>query len=247
MIVEWECILDCNYNCKYCTNGRNKVLDKPIKHIEDPTKIYNFLSMLKNNYPDSELFLFGGEPFLHPKIVFIINTLNELNMKFVIQTNFSYYNKIEQLKNLDWVCQVSVHRTQIKDIDLLITNLKKYKNKIRKIDIMYTSLEDIKLHSLLKKHDIESVIAPVADFKTSKRDFLPSLIEFNKFKKIFDCFELGDRSYKWEAMFTKNINLKGKPCIYKDKYILFDPSFKSYNCSHRINCDICPNDACFLM
>ena len=91
MIVEWECILDCNYNCKYCTNGRNTVLDKPIKHIEDPVKIYNFLSMLKNNYPDSELFLFGGEPFLHPKIDFIINTLNELNMKFVIQTNFSYY------------------------------------------------------------------------------------------------------------------------------------------------------------
>ena len=246
MNVEWECILDCNYSCKYCTNGRNSVLKNPIKCITDEKRLEEFIISLKKY--NTEVFVFGGEPFLHPKIEFIINTFNKYNISFVIQTNFSQFKKMKELEKLTWICQVSIHRTMIQDFEILKSNLKELENKIRRIDIMYDSLECIKIYNYLK--DFKNVyIAPVADFKTPKRVFLPILKEFNLNKKLFKNinFEPGNRSFVWEDQFVKGSPFKGKRCFYLNRYLLFDPEFKSYNCSHRINCEICPNDACFLM
>lgn len=245
MNVEWECILDCNYSCEYCTNGRNSVLKNPIKCITDEKRLEEFIISLKKY--NTEVFVFGGEPFLHPKIGFIIKTFNKFEIPFVIQTNFSLFKKIKEIKE-DFIIQVSIHRLMIKDIKILKEQLKELQDKIRRIDIMYDSLECISIYKDLK--DLKNVyIAPIADFKTSKRTYLPKLIEFNKYKKLLKeiNFEPHNRSLIWEDMFINGSKIKGKKCIYKDKYILFDPQFKSYNCSHRINCEICPNDACFIM
>ena len=245
MNVEWECILDCNYSCKYCTNGRNSVLKNPIKCITDEKRLEEFIYSLKKY--NTEVFVFGGEPFLHPKIGFIIKTFNRFEIPFVIQTNFSLFKKIKSIKE-DFIIQVSIHRLMIKDIKILKEQLKELQDKIRRIDIMYDSLECISIYKELK--DLKNVyIAPIADFKTSERTYLPKLIEFNKYKKLLKeiNFEPHNRSLIWEDMFINGSKIKGKKCIYKDKYILFDPQFKSYNCSHRINCEICPNDACFIM
>lgn len=245
MNVEWECILDCNYSCLYCTNGRNSVLKNPIKCVNDEKRLEEFITSLKKY--NTEVFVFGGEPFLHPKIEFIIQTFNKFKIPFVIQTNFSLFKKIKEIKE-DFIIQVSIHRLMIKDIKILKEQLKELQDKIRRIDIMYDSLECISIYKELK--DLKNVyIAPIADFKTSERTYLPKLIEFNKYKKLLKeiNFEPHNRSLIWEDMFINGSKIKGKKCIYKDKYILFDPQFKSYNCSHRINCEICPNDACFIM
>lgn len=245
MNVEWECILDCNYSCEYCTNGRNSVLKNPIKCITDEKRLEEFIISLKKY--NTEVFVFGGEPFLHPKIEFIIQTFNKFKIPFVIQTNFSLFKKIKEIKE-DFIIQVSIHRLMIKDIKILKEQLKEKQDKIRRIDIMYDSLECISIYKELK--DLKNVyIAPIADFKTSERTYLPKLIEFNKYKKLLKeiNFEPHSRSLIWEDMFINGSKLKGKKCIYREKYILFDPQFKSYNCSHRINCEICPNDACFIM
>lgn len=245
MNVEWECILDCNYSCEYCTNGRNSVLKNPIKCVNDEKRLEEFITSLKKY--NTEVFVFGGEPFLHPKIEFIIKTFNRFEIPFVIQTNFSLFKKIKEIKE-DFIIQVSIHRLMIKDIKILKEQLKELQDKIRRIDIMYDSLECISIYKDLK--DLKNVyIAPIADFKTSERTYLPKLIEFNKYKKLLKeiNFEPHSRSLIWEDMFINGSKIKGKKCIYKDKYILFDPQFKSYNCSHRINCEICPNDACFIM
>lgn len=245
MNVEWECILDCNYSCKYCTNGRNSVLKNPIKCITDEKRLEEFIISLKKY--NTEVFVFGGEPFLHPKIEFIIQTFNKFKIPFVIQTNFSLFKKIKEIKE-DFIIQVSIHRLMIKDIKILKEQLKELQDKIRRIDIMYDSLECISIYKDLK--DLKNVyIAPIADFKTSERTYLPKLIEFNKYKKLLKeiNFEPHNRSLIWEDMFINGSKLKGKKCIYREKYILFDPQFKSYNCSHRINCEICSNDACFIM
>lgn len=242
MIVEWECILDCNYSCKYCTNGNNNVLKNPIKYVNDEKRLEEFIFSLKKY--NTEVFVFGGEPFLHPKIKYIIQTFNKFEIPFVIQTNFSQFKKIKSITE-NFIMQVSIHRLMIKDFNKLKEQLQELQNKIRRIDIMYDSLECIKIYKELNLPN--TFIAPIADFKSSERIFLPKLIEFNKYKKIFNFFEPGNRSNKWEDMFINGSQIKGKECIYKDKYILFDPEFKSYNCSHRINCKICPNDACFLM
>lgn len=253
MIVEWEIILDCNYRCEYCTNGRNDLFKPPIKYITDENILYSFIKTLNGKYPNDELFVFGGEPFLHPKIRFIIETLNSFNQPFMIQTNFSQIKIINSLNDLDFIMQLSIHPTQIKDIDFIINNIKNNYSKIRKIDVMfYKGAFEIykKLEPLFKD---KLYMAPVAGFIGSSgvipvNDINEWLRRFNILKKSSNInFEKGDRSYKWEKIMKGEIITKGSKCIYKDKYILFDPQLNSYNCSHRIKCDICPNKACFLM
>ena len=132
-MVEWECILDCNFKCSYCVNSRNSALKKPIMYEKDFEKVKKFIDHLKTY--DVEIFIFGGEPFLHPRIEDIIKYANTINLKYMIQTNFSMYKKIQNISE-PFILQVSFHREQVKNIDEYIEYLK-INNKIRKIDIMF--------------------------------------------------------------------------------------------------------------
>ena len=250
MIVEWEYILDCNFKCEYCVNGRNSALEKPIKYEKNKDKVFNFISNLNAKYPDEELFLFGGEPFLHPFIDEIIKYLNLIEMKFIIQTNASRINTIKNIKE-HFEIQVSIHPTQIKNKELFIKEIIEIKDKIRRLDIMYVGSESLEFAKLLlPEFKDKVVIKPIADF--SKTNFANNhLFRFNEIKKTVVGkvykFEEGQRSFLWEDQMKGVLTFKNKPCIYKDSYILFDPMLNSYNCSHRQNNDICPNDYCFLM
>ena len=82
-IVEWELTLKCNYSCDYCG------LLRPIKEQTNEKILYKFIKNLNKKYSTKEIFLFGGEPFLHPKIEFIIKTLQLFNQPFMIQSNLS--------------------------------------------------------------------------------------------------------------------------------------------------------------
>ena len=251
-MLEYECTLKCNYRCDYCTNGRNECLKTPFQEASE-TDVVKFLTKISQTYSD-ELFIFGGEPFLAKNIRIILKTLNELKYPYVVQTNFSCYNIIDEcFKNLSTVprcLQISIHSEFIKDWNKLITYIKKYQSYIRNIDVMYSSKNTLKDYRLLYKHFKDLVhIAPVADFKTSRKKYRYVLYEFNKFKRILSNFnfESGERSFKWEEQMKGLWTPKGKPCMYKDRYILFAPDLSKYTCSHRLNADVCPNDSCFLM
>lgn len=249
MMIEWECILDCNYQCPYCVNSRNSALPIPILYEKDKQKVFKFLDSIKEKYTNDELFVFGGEPFLHPFINEIIDYLNHIQMKFVIQSNFSCYESIKKCNNFQ--VQVSIHPTEIKDLNKFIANLKLFKNNIRKIDVMYMGDVSIQIYKeLVKTFKDKIFIAPVADFKITNT-VNKYLYEFNELKqsiygRIFK-FEPGERSFIWEEQQRGKNSLKGKTCIYKDNYILFDPMLNSYTCSYRENNIICPNDQCFFM
>lgn len=250
MIVEWECILDCNFTCEYCVNSRNSALDKPIKFEKNKDKIFEFLNQLKAKFPNEELFIFGGEPFLHPFISEIIKYLNDINMKFIIQTNGS---KIDIIKNIDhrFMVQVSIHPSQINNKEKFIQNLVDISHLIRRIDVMYIgdiSLEYVK--ELIPFFKNKIVVKPVADFKFTNVAN-QHLYKFNQIKqslkgKVYN-FEEGNRSFLWEDQMKGNLTYKGKPCAYKDIYVLYDPMLNKYNCSYRQNNEICPNEHCFLM
>lgn len=250
MILEWECILDCNFTCEYCVNSRNSALEKPIKFEKNKDKIFNFLTELKRKYPNDELFIFGGEPFLHPFISDIISHLNRINMKFIIQTNSSQIDKIKKIKH-EFMIQVSVHPSQIKNKEIFIQNLLEISHLIRRIDVMYIgniSLDYVK--DLIPFFKNKIVVKPVADFKFTNVAN-KHLYEFNTIKqtlkgKVYN-FEDGERSFLWEDQMKNRLTYKGKPCMYKDTYVLYDPMLNKYNCSYRQNNDICPNDHCFLM
>lgn len=254
MIVEWECILDCNYKCDYCTNGRNSALDKPIRYEKDKSRVFKFLDLMKQKWPDDELFLFGGEPFLHPFLGEIIQHLNDIGMKFIIQTNGSISKRILELsKQYDFKIQVSVHPDEIKRPGYF-EGLLEIQHLIRRIDVMYIGESSLqwyrKIHKSIDNKEV-LYLAPLADFNIDGDIVNSKLFEYNEMKKSFLSkvyrFESGDRSYKWEEQMKGVWTPKGKPCLYQGQYILYDPQLKSYSCNYRQNNEICPNGQCFLM
>lgn len=248
MIVEWEVTLDCNFKCEYCVNSRNSALSQPIFFEKDKEKVFKFIETLKEKYPEEELFIFGGEPFAHPFFAEIIHKLNDVHMKYIIQTNFSLSKRVEKINEM---VQVSVHPTEIKNKELYISELVRLEKLIRKVDIMFMGKISIDYYKdLVKVFPREKIrIVPVAGFKGV--DVNKYLFEYNKLRQSivgkFINFEHGDRSFDWEKQMKGMWSPKSKPCMYKDKYILFDPMLRSYSCSYRENHEICPQDHCFLM
>ena len=251
MIVEWECTLDCNYKCEYCENSRNTALEEPISIQLSKQKVFNFIENLKNNYPNDELFLFGGEPFLHPFINDIIKKLNEVKMNYIIQTNFSRTDIIEKITE-PFNIQISIHPTQIKDREKTLQDIQRFEYLIRRIDVMYVGAESIKWYLQIAKifPKDKLFLTPVADFKFTK--FANKyLYEYNDLRlgryPLAINFEKGNRSFLWEKQMKGTLTFKNKPCIYRHTYVLFDPKLNQYSCSYRENNDICSNDHCFLM
>ena len=115
-IIEWEIVSKCNYKCNYC-------LLPNYDYVKDNTEIEKFIESLNINYPDEEIFCFGGEPFLHKDIKYIIETFNKFNQKFVIQSNMSKYsiNKIINESLSDFKINGSIHPSQIKLKELVFS------------------------------------------------------------------------------------------------------------------------------
>jgi MoaA/NifB/PqqE/SkfB family radical SAM enzyme len=210
--------------------------------------------MLGDTYPGVEIFLFGGEPFVHPEIEYIIHCFNEFNIPFVIQTNLSKYS-IEVMKTITepYTLQASIHPTEISHQDL--DDILKENITCRVIDVMFSGKEAIWYYLKAKEEakDAKVYLTPVTDFGDGKSD--QALKEYNELKgdvrysKLINFEEverLGKpRSELWASI---TFSPKGKPCLYKDKYFLYSPELTMYNCCYRIKTDgICPKSKCFLM
>lgn len=245
-MIEYEVTLNCNYKCDYCHNGRNDVLIKPIYETNDINKLISFLNKNDNIY------LYGGEPLLAKNINLIVKQLK--NKHYVIQTNFSIYKKINELIDIDHNIkfQISIHRTQIKNINKHIKFINTKIDNIKQIDVMFINEDDLKLYRylqnvlLIDKHFLRLI--PVADFATNERKYIKSLKLYNKLRKlnIKDIiFDDGLRSFAWEEQFDKIIQLKNKKCVCYNKYIQYDPQLNKHHCPQRYDGMICPFDTCF--
>lgn len=249
-IVEWEVTLKCNYKCVYCTN-----LDPSLRPELDEGKIRDFIQMLGETYPGVEIFVFGGEPFVHPKIKWIIKCFNELNIPFVIQTNFSAHSR-KIMKSIDdsYRINISVHPTET-TIEDVVAGLTTTTANIKTIDVMYTGRDAIKYYFAVKKaieHE-NTFLTPVTDFGDGVSDSLLadylSLRKQSIYKNLIRFEEVEKfgrpRSEMWlDPEFTTF----GKPCLYKDKYFLYSPNLDLYKCCYRIKTDgTCPKNKCFLM
>lgn len=246
MQVEWEVTLKCNYKCVYCTN-----LDTSLRPVLEEKRIHDFVKMLGETYPGVEIFVFGGEPFVHPKIGYIIKSFNDLNVPFVIQTNFSKHstNIIKTIKD-PFKINISVHPTEV-ELTEIVDALTNTPADIQTIDVMYTGRDSIAYYFAVRKFCENTFLTPVTDFgdgvsDTLLADYLEIKKQMCKIIKFEDVERLGrPRSEVWlDHIFTT----KGKPCLYKDKYFLYSPNLDLYNCCYRIKTDgICPKNKCFLM
>lgn len=249
MQVEWEVTMKCNYNCYYCSN-----LDKSIHHVTDHETLRTFVKMLGDTYPGVEVFVFGGEPFVHPEIGYIIKCFNEFQIPFVIQTNLSKHS-IEVMKTISepYTLQASIHPTEVSKDDLI--DILKENVTCRVIDVMFSGNEAVWYYLKVKEHTQTGTVylTPITDFGDGKSDralqeylALKNNPAYGKIIKFEEVERLGKpRSEMWA---TVSFSPKGKPCLYKDKYFLYSPQLEMYNCCYRINTDgICPKNKCFLM
>jgi len=210
--------------------------------------------MLGDTYPGVEIFVFGGEPFVHPEIGHIIKCFNEFQIPFVIQTNLSKHS-IEVMKTIGdpYTLQASIHPTEVSKEDLI--DILKENVTCRVIDVMFSGKEAVWYYLKVKEHTKTGnvYLTPITDFGDGKSDrALQEYLElknnpaYSKVIKFEEVERLGKpRSEVWA---TVTFSPRGKPCLYKDKYFLYSPQLEMYNCCYRIKTDgICPKDKCFLM
>lgn len=255
--IEWSITQNCNFNCDYCGLFDNT------KEKYDIDKIKQTIRKIKK-MTQKEVFIFGGEPFLHPFIKDIIRYLNEMNIRYVIQTNLST-KSTQIMKTIldDFNINISVHNEQQSQTDYINnikTILSKKNIKIKTIDVMWTGIisNTIKFNIQKEIHLIDPkipvILTPVSNFLVSGFD--EQLREYNKFRDIFEVgfedikVEFGDyiyqRSYLWEKFNDGTLSPKGKPC-YKKDFLLIDWDLKEYNCVFKKNIDgCCPFDTCFM-
>jgi len=259
--IEWLLTEKCNYTCEYCALYNNKI--EPELNTK---KIFRFLKnikflQIKNSF---EFFIFGGEPFLHPKIDQILSILKKLKINYAIQTNGSLYEKIIKLNNIyDFKFKISIHPTQINknylnNLKKIISNTK----NLESIDFMFVENSNLKIYFEIKKYFNNTILCPISNFLVEGFD--ESLKSYNKlfknhlknktsnilFEKIWIKPKNNYRSFIWEEELNNKTPIKN--CILNngeiyDKFLLFDSNLKSFNCCFHQNNDIqnCPHTKCF--
>ena len=257
--IEWELTSKCTFKCFYCF-----LPDIPTEI--NIFKIYKFIinNILpyKNNM--EPLFLFGGEPFLHPRIEFILKTLNKLEIPYFIQTQLSNYTitKIQSLNPDIYIpIQISVHLTE-QTMEDFLTKYHLIKNRccIRKIDVMYskekTEIEYLKIKKEVGKDNFNNChLVPIASFSNKDLRSDNLLKQYNKLRrtglnKLINWETTPTlpelRSFIWEQQIDNSWSNIGKICKYKTFYKLYNSNLEGFTCHRQKNVDIC-EDRCFIM
>ena len=158
-VIEYRPTSKCNYNCYYCTDlhdNSNKLITNNIKNI---VRLINIVK--KTQRRNVTLYIYGGEPTLHPDLQKTINIVSE-NMEgddyIEVQSNLS--------KNIEWFkrflsnvnsnrlkISASYHNIHCKSV---MTFLKKCvylksENILNIVSVMYNSRKNVmKDYELLK-------------------------------------------------------------------------------------------------
>lgn len=267
--VEWLLTEQCNFDCSYCGLYNNKILPN-----YDEDSITAFLKKIKARQmvEDFEFFIFGGEPFLHRKIHFILTELKRLNIKYMFQTNLSNkststildlyltHNIIPLAFNISCHIEQMSTTSYIKNL-MKILNIPNIWKAVNNIEVMYSGEDALKMYTDLKNEikDKRIILCPISDFLVD--GFGDTLKEYNKLKLVVQDQEIEfedvviekyntQRSLVWEEFVDKTpeYNPKGRPCLLKDRFIMYDSSFNEFNCCFHESVDqnSCPFESCFL-
>lgn len=111
--VTWSILLACNYSCRYC-----QVKDKGFASRETIDKTISFLQNAPQKIKD--VTLFGGEPSIHPNVLYTIEKLKTFCRNVYIFTNLSSSTEdIQKLINTKVKFSLSYHSDVIPAQDFL--------------------------------------------------------------------------------------------------------------------------------
>jgi len=119
----------CNYRCEYCYQTE----DERKMHLSE-TVYENFFKFLKSRKETFNVHLIGGEPFLYPKFYEMCERIIFMGHKVSLTTNFSLPKEklqkfIDITKGKISFFEISIHPTQIKDLDEFFEKLRWFKSE----------------------------------------------------------------------------------------------------------------------
>lgn len=142
--VYFDIVGFCNAKCPYCHSGINRIGGGNKINVETFKK--TLASLLDKNIINRRtvISLYSwGEPFLHPEIHNIINSINELDLKYAISTNVSKIPLIDRnfVKNLKQIIfsmpgfsQKSYNKIHDFNFPNIVHNIVKIVENCRKLD-----------------------------------------------------------------------------------------------------------------
>ncbi len=237
--IQWEITYNCNYNCKYC-QVKNIIKNKynDIKHIDMCIKNINSIFDKKNSI---FILITGGEPTLHPDILYIIKSVNGIYglKEFGLHTNLS----LDNIKLLDILNVIkdknifnlfcSYHSKFIKDeIFLNKINILEQNNIKYHIALMLEHNEYDNIYKFINKYlnlypdNINKIkiqpLEPIEKQNYNKKYIdLENMININSNdqEKIYYLIKSNNNIYKEEYFLSE---MKKLPLFYH--------SFKGMNC-----------------
>lgn len=143
--IEWNLGRRCNYDCSYCGSD---IHDRTSPHLDlniVESTVKNISSVAKQQGKECRISLTGGEPFAHPKIIKILETIKENGInKISVTTNGSVPLKkyIESLPYINYYIfsyhfEFAYHDKIINTITELNKLVKEMNNKSLHVHLMY--------------------------------------------------------------------------------------------------------------
>lgn len=186
MMINWRVLFNCNLDCSYCNTHDNSAtpvdFDQCKKTVEFIFQYVDLILALKPKYEKrAALNLIGGEPFAHPDIVKILNTVREMynttyrdrwELSVCVTTNGLFGNNLVK-KCLSLIDQwtISYHaETLKKQKDLIIKNIENLHSAGEKVEVRVMAHPDEDkfketqtVHHNLVQKGINALMKPIID------------------------------------------------------------------------------------
>lgn len=226
----------CNLNCSFCLNSleKNKEFNRLKFREISGEKWINALNRIKSR-SETPITLSGGEPFLHPDFIYIINNLKpELSIdiltnlhwgeqgikKFIQEIDSKKINRNSPYPSI----RVSYHPEQMEDGETLLKNAKLLKDagfNIGIYSVQFPSPKQLQAITQMQfKCASEGILFRIKDF-TGKYEGIddkgnPFSILYGDYSKYPECISLDEL----------------KSCLCKNSDLLIGPNGNVYKC-HR--------------
>lgn len=265
-IIEFRPVSKCNYSCYYCTDlhdNKHPVVNFEIKNLETVIK-----AVKKYKNRQVSLYIYGGEPTLHPKLTEYINTIttglvDDIELQTNLSKSFDWFKRfIDTTDTSKLKISVSYHNTQRNTITDYIKKcmLLRSKGLLNLVSVMYNSRQCVlsdyqKLVKYLGQDTVE--LAPLIQ-QITRNDELDREIDYfynniddnvtdttiHTFNKdITYTYTTGDIKYSRNEIWRKRMNqFKGFTCHVPDDKLYIDWNGDCFSC---VNDMFIPSDKLF--